>query len=74
MRLDVEWMFIDPFLAKVNTAEIGLLFRSKKLRGHNDKKRFRLAHQAADFYHRCEGGPLAAGTFGRHGNIERFAF
>lgn len=74
MGVDAEWMFIDPFLAKVDTAEIGLLFRSKKLRRHNDKIRFRLAPQAADFYQRCEAGPLAAGPFGRHGNIERFVF
>jgi hypothetical protein len=50
LGVDPEWLFIDPFLTKVNTAEIGLLFGSKKLRGHNDKKRFRLAPQAADFY------------------------
>jgi hypothetical protein len=33
MGLDPEWMFIYPFLTKFETAEIGLLFRSKKLRG-----------------------------------------
>lgn len=59
MRLDSEWVLIDPFFTEIHAANIRLVFRSKKLRSHDDEKRLSVVSQPADFDHKCQGRPFA---------------